>query len=365
MRSLQQYYRALRNFAGKTRIIVSRYHQRGFRNYYLDQLIWGSDALDNPMLLQPKCLGNKNEGKLIYVIRFPKGWIPTAGFFALLNRTLCGVDFADRMGFVPVVDNWDCCSYEEDVPVNGSKIVFEYYFEPLSEVSLKDALNSKNVVASSNPNMDISLIENQSEWFHLSNKYIEEMGRIYEKYFRLNPIVKEQMSNDIDGVLRKKHMLGVHFRGTDYKLNVNGHPVSLEISDYYPIIDAAMKKYHFDGIFLASDEMSAIKAISKRYKNVVFYKDVYRAEGNVSVAFSKDERTLHKYRLGYEVLRDSYTLAACDGLIAGYSQVSVGARINKCSQNKRYRFCYIIDKGVNHNGVDWVKYYNENVNSQK
>ncbi len=364
MRNPCKVLHAVKNTFFRFKILFFRYKQHGFSSSFLDQLIWGADAMENPMLMQPVSLGDKNDGKIVYVIKFPKGWIPTAGFFALLNRTLCGLDYADRMGLIPVIDNWDGCAYEEEEKINGGSTVFEYYFKPTSDISLKEALNSRNVVASTNPNMDITLRETKSEWFHLSDDYIERMGVVYGKYVHLNKTVKEQMEKDMKNVIRGKKMLGIHFRGTDYKLNVNGHPVSLDLDDYFPVIDSALEKYNFDGIFFATDDKKAIDLMRKRYQNIYYYEDVYRGDGNVSVAFSSNSRQNHKYRLGYEVLRDSYTLAACDGLIAGYSQVSVGARINKIGHNERYQFLYIIDKGVNHNSFDWVKYYNENIGAK-
>ena len=48
------------------------------------------------------------------------------------------------------------------------------------------------------------------------------------------------------------------------------------------------------------------------------------------------------------MLRDMYTRAACDGLIAGLSQVSYAARIQKKSVGKEYGDLVILDKGINY-----------------
>ena len=55
------------------------------------------------------------------------------------------------------------------------------------------------------------------------------------------------------------------------------------------------------------------------------------------VAFEKSGRKKHKYRLGLEVLRDMHTLAMCDGLVVGISQVAV------------------CDKGINRNCREFRK----------
>ena len=44
-----------------------------------------------------------------------------------------------------------------------------------------------------------------------------------------------------------------------------------------------------------------------------------------------------------------WTLAQCDGLVSGLSQVSSCARIVKESQGKQYIDLKIIDRGINHN----------------
>lgn len=360
-----KYFRLLRQTLYFIKVLFLKYKSWRFHPNFLQLIINSLGLWDDPYRVNYTTLGEENKGKTVALIRFPKEWNPTAGFFALLNRMLCGLSFCDRMGYTPVADNWDGCPYEEDHPVNGTNIVFEYYFKPLSQVSLKSLMHSHNVVFVSNPNMDVVLHETQSEWFHLSDAYIKHMGKIYGKYIRLNDETEGKMESDISSILKNKKTLGIHFRGTDYKLNVNGHPVSLILEDYYPYIDKAMKTHRFDQIFLATDDISAMKKMKKRYKNVVLYEDNKRSDNDVSVAFSKSNEENYKYRLGYEVLRDSYTLARCDGLIAGYSQVSVGARINRASQKKGFSYCQIIDKGVNRNNFDWIKYYQDNLKDKE
>ncbi len=342
--------------------LFKRFKSRNYDLGCLDEMNWGIDVIYAPRIVRIRSFGKENKDRTIMIVGFPKGWTPTAGFFALLNRSLCGIYFADRMGFTPVMENWDHCPYEEDHPINETDNVFEYYFKPLSDINMQSALNSYRVTYSTNPNMDLILHETKSEWFHLSDDYIEEMGRVYSKYIHLNDYTQQKIDKDIGTILIPgKSTLAVHYRGSDYKLNMNGHPKALEPEDYYPVIDKAINDYHFDNIFLATDDENALNEFLERYDNITYYKDVNRTTGETSLAYIESERKDHKYLSGYEVIRDSYTLASCDGLIAGYSQVSVGARINKASQKKEYKFCKIIDKGVNNNNRDWITYYNKKV----
>lgn len=115
-------------------------------------------------------------------------------------------------------------------------------------------------------------------------------------------------------------------------------------------------KKAFQKIFLATDEKSAVERFEKEFPGKVFYfQDVYRGEGNTSIAFSQSDRPNHHYRLGYEVLRDMYALAFCDGLVAGLSQVVNCARIVKESSGEEYDTLCIINNGINISGKQFTK----------
>ena len=360
MKKIKRYYELLQITLQNFRVLFYEYKARRFHPQYLNELLSGKYLLFHPEKLVAVELGKKNKNKVVAYITLNKEWIPTAGFFALLHKTLCGLYYADKMGFLPVVANWDECAYEEDEKMNGTNNVFEYYFQPAS-VSVTDALNSSNVVIPSEENMNIVFGKYGGEWFHLSEKYIEKMGEIYHKYVRLNNTVKKMMESDISTILGEKKTLAVHFRGTDYRINANGHPMSLEIEDYYPYIRMAVKKFGFNQIFIATDDITALKKIKCRFANVICYTDTTRTDGDVSVAFLEDNRKGHKYQLGYEVLRDAYTMAACDGFIGGHSQVAVGARFIKASYHQEYEYCKMIEKGINRNKKEWVDIFNETI----
>ena len=51
--------------------------------------------------------------------------------------------------------------------------------------------------------------------------------------------------------------------------------------------------------------------------------------GNETVMRSINKRANHHYKLGYEVLRDMYTLSECQGIVAGLSNLSIFFRICK------------------------------------
>ena len=54
-------------------------------------------------------------------------------------------------------------------------------------------------------------------------------------------------------------------------------------------------------------------------------------------------------------MRDMYTLARCDGLVCGYSNVSIASRIVRLSTGKPYVYENVISNGFNESGTTTYK----------
>lgn len=288
----------------------------------------------------------ENDGILYHIKTEYSG----SGFFADHNRLLGFLYFADKFGMKPVVEYHPDYCYAEKHPVNGTNNPYEYYFQQPCGISLEQLYNSQYVVRSrkENGNYAISLNE-EANGYSRNEKYIAEMGRITRKYLRLRSEVSDIINTQMNQLIeREEKVLGVHFRGTDFRRNYNGHPINLTIEDYLPEIEKLMKQ-GYDKIFLATDDSSALNRLQGIYGDkMVYYDDVIRSEDNETVMNSVSNRLNHHYMLGLEVLRNMYTLARCDGLVAGLSQVSIAARIQKKSYEKEYEDMIIIDKGINY-----------------
>jgi hypothetical protein len=302
--------------------------------------------------------GDKNRDKIVCIIEFPYEWLASAGFCAIFNRTLNGLYFCNRFKFIPVIKGWDNCPYYDGI-VNDTDNVFQYYFNPVSDIiTIEEAKQSSIFIIASNQNMDIAWTENNlKKWYDPTEEYISAMGIIYNRYIQMNSFTGNQINKDIITLLTNKKTLGLHYRGTDMAVNANGHPVSLTYDNYRGCIQDAMKHYEYEQIFLATDDTFFLSQITNDFKNVIFYTDVVRSTGEVGIHYSRNNRNLHKYRLGYEVIRDVYTLAECDGLICGQSQVPILSRIIKSSHNKQFNPCIVITKGINDNNKEWMAVY--------
>lgn len=289
-----------------------------------------------------------------------------SGFFAEHNRLLAMLYFADKYHLKPVVRFHRGYCYAEEHPVNGTDNPFEYYFKQPGGISLTELSEYGCVLKSRKENSNLAIALNEdSNGYSRSEAYLDEMGRITGKYIRLNETVKRKLQADmeklgINGEFEAKQddgtgaqtagcILAVHVRGTDFKQHYNGHPVQVTIEEYLQAAVKLFERGQYTGVFLATDDTDAIAAFQKEFGDkLVFYRDVIRSSGKDTVMHSTVQRENHHYLLGFEVLRDMYTLASCEGLVAGLSQVSYAARIQKKSTGKEYRDLVILNKGINY-----------------
>lgn len=146
----------------------------------------------------------------------------------------------------------------------------------------------------------------------------------------------------------KGKVIGVHIRGSSFRSRrLYGHPIPLEAADLFVPIDHALEK-GFEMMFLATDDTRHLLELKKRYGNRVrYYAETFRVDGDVDIAQTENVRENHGYYLRREVLRDVYTLAKCDALISGLSQVPLMARVQKYAWDSTYEFVRTIDKAVN------------------
>lgn len=299
--------------------------------------------------LKPEHHGVLNRDKTIYYISLGGS---ECGFFAIYRLLLELFYLADVCGMVPVVRYKKDFLYAESRMVHGTFNPYEYYFkQPV--VGIMEARNSYNVVKATRLHNDmVELVFNGKYGvYEASPLYLKQMAGMQKKYIILKPETEKYIKEGIHKLIGEKNVLGVHIRGTDFKKNYDTHPKYIGVERFVDEIYNQLNNGRWDKVFLATDDLGILERCKNEFGDrLVFYRDVYRAGGGKSVAFSDDERSRHKYMLGLEVLRDAYTLAACNGLIAGISQVSICARIMKLSQNSHYRYMKILDEGYNANG---------------
>lgn len=290
--------------------------------------------------------GKGEKQEIFYHIFIPASY---SGFFSNFNRVLAYLYFADNYHLTPVVEFSAQNPYAEDHPVNGSSNPFEYYFCQPAGISADEMGKSAVILKSRRENSWLANeLDEEAVNYMRSDRFVQEMGRIIRTYIRLKPSVKEEIEKSNQALLKGKKTLGVHVRGTDFKWNYNGHPVCVTAEEYLEEACKLMMENNYEQVFLATDEQNAVEKFSDVFGDkLIYYQDVTRSNGKVTVMKSELERDNHHYLLGLEVLRDALALADCDGLLAGLSQVSYAVRFYKESRGMKFEDMVILNKGIN------------------
>ena len=264
--------------------------------------------------------GKKNPSKFFYVIKVDK--YGGGGLFSNVLFVLNHLKISRKHNFIPVIDMENFPTrYNENKKVLNSFNSWEYYFEPISKITLNEVYLSKNVIFTNdffNEDMsldlatdkDLQLIFNKS--IKIKKKYIENINRFTKKNFEGHKV------------------LAVHFRGTSMK-TFPKHPLPPTYYQIKGLIDEAIKKYKFDKIFLVTDQLDYLNLLKKDYGKMLCYRNSYRS--NKAKIFDINPRKLHRYNMGVDALEDTLLMSKLDYLICSRSNMSRVALILKKNMN--------------------------------
>ena len=265
--------------------------------------------------------GNKNSKKIFYVIRRNPG----AGLFSNVTVILNHILICKKMNFIPVIDMKNFKTiYNESRPVGGINNAWEYYFEKLNKYSLAEVYQSKSVIISN------SNLEN-----HMINDMTNNLLKKYFKYIK----IKKKFHNKVD-IFSKKNfknqkILGVHFRGSTYKV-ARGHAFPFTTKLIIKEINTLINKYGYEKIFLVTEEKKYLKEFINEYGKKCIYFNNFRME-KVDL-FKIYPRTLHRFKLGEEILIDTLLLSKCDGLAYIKSNVISAAILSSKKKQRLHEF---------------------------
>lgn len=277
----------------------------------------------------------------------------TAGLGALLRRTLGNLFYADFYGLTPVTHWTQDVLYAD--PQRSEKNVFEYYFQPTSHITCEEAM--QGMVVSMYCSEQLCLFEElyapQLETYYaidgLSKTAHQKLGQIYARHLHLRPELQKKIDEAVQARLQGKKTLGVHVRGTDFKLRYANHPVMVNFERELKEAMNLLEQTGAEQIFLATDDEEGLDLFRNALgEKVVFYPDVSRGRGEKSL-MSKS-RNLSPYKLGEDALLDLYTLAACDSFIGGLSNVGYMVAILKSAKQEEFGHFVFLNEGINHSG---------------
>ncbi len=294
--------------------------------------------------------GKKNPRKKFYVIKISPG----GGFFSNLLYILLNLEIADKKKFVPIVDMQNFpTSYNQNKNMNNVKNLWELYFEKVSNYSLNEVYNSRNVYFSPSRFK-----------FFLDDYKKKKLKKVFDKYIKPRKKILNQVNNFTKKNFKNKIMLGIHLRGTDQKISAR-HASPPTIYQIIKLIDLKLSKKKVDKIFLLTEELNYHERLKKLYKNKICSYNFFRA--NKIREFSELSRKNHRNLLGIENLVEAITLSKCNEIAYCETNISLFSifysnfKINKIHINNGFKskfyFISIFEWYLTKLLPDLTKYY--------
>ena len=276
--------------------------------------------------------GYLNPDKNFYVIQRYPGY----GIFSNLTFVINHIKIALNMGFIPIVDMENFPTiYSENRKILNTYNSWEYYFEQIKPYNLDEVYKSKNVIITDNffySNIDFS--------YNITDD--QELVEIFHKLIKVKKNKLSTIKYYRKKLFENKKVLGVHFRGTGYKNSRN--PFPLTINQMINQINKILLKDDYDKIFLMTEDENNFNALTNYYgKKIIYLKTTVRGKTNQEV-YDKYSRDRHRYKLGRDVLIETYLLSYCDGFFdIETNPKTISCALNLNPNQKRYTF----DNGFN------------------
>jgi hypothetical protein len=277
--------------------------------------------------------------KPVYIIYRAYGG---SGFFSNVLHVYRHIEIAERYNFVPVVDfvNYPTIYSLDGNPEHSDS--WNSYFEPVSEISLKEAYDSPNLILCNG-----RFPANASMCYDVGNQ------SSFERFFKYIEIRRKHL-DEINGTLNEleiktKRTLGVHWRGNEQN-RAKGHWFGPTKGQIFKQVDTLLATGDYDQIFISTESHHYLNLMIKRYGNLIKHTNYPRSNRNV---YKYPIRKDHYFLLGKEILNDAVLLANCRGLIHSDSNVSDFAAFYN---NNNFRDRIFIDNGENKSKLSLIAY---------
>jgi hypothetical protein len=234
--------------------------------------------------------------------------------------------------------------FNEQKAINGTFNAWEYYFRQPTEYSLEDAYNGKNVILS------------RGIYFHnivpygcFDPKKINFFHEVIQDYIHFNEKTLALINTKKQELFgKKRNILGVHSRGTDYRTYLaKGHNKVAELDDLINQTIRLFNDWEMEWVYLASEETIAVDKFYKVFKEKLLVTNSKRInEYNQEMGSSSEinfKREYDNYLKGLECLIDIYLLSECDTIIC--SKVN-GAQAAFEFNGNKYQNKYIFELGI-------------------
>ncbi len=247
-----------------------------------------------------------------------------SGFFSNFFRALSTLRWCDKNDVVPVVHWGERSTYYEEDGHNGSYEPWEYFFEPVSDLSHEEALKTEGVIINrhySAPDKTFIQSTNCNARGYkkiLERDYRRSLNKVIKRYIKFKPSITDQVDAFYKEHIEGKKTIGIHLRGTDKFTGV--WPVPVE-----RICDTAnelAKEFSECQFFIASDDARLVEKAKTLLKRPVILFDAYRSPTGRKLHGS--QKNYNKAKHGEELLVEVLLLSRCDKFVHTRSNVSSG-----------------------------------------
>jgi hypothetical protein len=193
------------------------------------------------------------------------------------------------------------------------KNVWDYYFKQPFNFSSEEVAGAIKI-------KDVWFEGNLSIPPRLTQDVIQDSGEIIKTYIHLKSHVQEKIEQFLErNTQPSDKILAVHKRGTDHICDA---PL-LNTQTYLKCIDEYIDSY--DKLLLCTDEEYIIDEFKQRYGDKLIYYSSIRATENNNIGIHQSVGLLDPYKMGEDVIIETYLMSRSDFLIKTVSNVSNAA----------------------------------------
>jgi hypothetical protein len=289
--------------------------------------------------------GNENKDKIFYIIGF---FDYTCGLFGLISHVLKHIVYAEKFGYIPIVDFQNYDTQYLDPGSLGKENAWEYFFEQPMGYSLCDISESKNIIFSmktSNPRIRILDFDiNLSDSPELQKYY----NGLFQTYIRPNKTTQHYLAADESKIfIENRKLLGVLCRGTDYtRKKPAGHEIQPDPKEIIIKARDVITKYKCTHIYLATEDQDTYDIFKEEFGDLLLSNGQTRFSAkeleNVQfLANVRKKRKRDKYFLALEYLSSVNILSKCSCFIGGQTMGTFGVY----ALTKGFEYDYVYNLG--------------------
>ena len=300
--------------------------------------------------------GKENADKKFYLIKCSNEY---NGLFSSVFYILPFINYALKRHYIPVVDFQNSfLPMLQDFDKKGNENAWEYYYEqPIRDYSLEDVFQSKHVIQITENEDRLIPYVNWDKMFPTSDKQLNYWHNLIKKYVRLN----ENLGKKIDSCQKILFPTGVKIMGVSIRAGFRagmlmklelykGHPKVTSCEQYIKFVEAKMKEWKCDYIFLAIDDREYLEKFKKYFGDKCLYVErnlLHYFENDIPVANAEKRiqefKNLTIYRRNEEYIIETYLLAKCTSL---YSCIGGQGKFAYFVNGGKYENLEVYNEGI-------------------